>query len=190
MKFVDRKAILAFAGELGERFREPGAIYLIGETSLVFEGWRQWSDRLEFAAEIASAHRAAFAEAVDAARQQTGVNLLHEHPGEIIPLPEGYENRAIAIPDSAFATPPPKLQFSHFDPYSVTFRYLARGDEQDYHLALHYLTHGWIDFEKMDALLGQLLERFSFESIQQDPAEFRRKYKGLLQMWRSRSSGQ
>ena len=190
MKFVDRKTILAFAAELSERFQHPATIYLIREPSLVFEGWRRWSDRLEFAAEVADAQRAAFAEAVDAIGKQAGLKLQFEHPVDVIPLPEGFERRAIPIPDSAFEAPLQKLTFFHFDPYSVAFRYIARGDEQDYHLVLNYLSHGWIVFEKMDELLVELLERFSFDTIQQDPAEFRRKFKGLLQMWRSHSSGQ
>jgi hypothetical protein len=37
----------------------------------------------------------------------------------------------------------------------------------------------------MNALLVDLLPQFTSETIQQDPAEFRRKYKGLLQMWRA-----
>jgi hypothetical protein len=37
----------------------------------------------------------------------------------------------------------------------------------------------------MDALLDELLPRFTRETIAQDPAEFRRKYRGLLQMWRA-----
>jgi hypothetical protein len=71
----------------------------------------------------------------------------------------------------------------HFDPYSVAFRFIARGDEPDYHLVLSFLEHGWIRMDEMDALLSGLLPRFSFETIQQDPAEFRRRYKGLRQMW-------
>jgi len=37
----------------------------------------------------------------------------------------------------------------------------------------------------MGGLLDDLLPQFTKESIAQDPAEFRRKYRGLLQMWRS-----
>ena len=39
--------------------------------------------------------------------------------------------------------------------------------------------------EELNASLSALLPRFSAETIQQDPAEFRRKYEGLLQMWRA-----
>ena len=119
---------------------------------------------------------------------QLGVELLVESPAELIPLPAGYEQRArpIEIPEVSREY---GLEFFHFDPYSVAFRFIARGDEQDYQMALNYLEHGWVTFEEMDAMLVDLLPRFSFETIQQDPAEFRRKYKGLLQMWRAALKG-
>jgi hypothetical protein len=37
----------------------------------------------------------------------------------------------------------------------------------------------------MDRLLEDVLPRFTRETIAQDPAEFRRKYRGLCQMWRA-----
>jgi len=52
-----------------------------------------------------------------------------------------------------------------------------------------YLQQNWITEEEMDALLAELLPKFSMETIQQDPAEFRRKYKGLKQMWRALRPG-
>ena len=60
---------------------------------------------------------------------------------------------------------------------------MARGDEPDYHLVLTYLEHGWMTVEEMQERLSALLPRLTAETIQQDPAELRRKYKGLLQMW-------
>ena len=82
-----------------------------------------------------------------------------------------------------------RLSLFHFDPYSVAFRFLSRGDEPDYHLVLTYLKHGWLKTDEMELKLGALLPRFTAETIQQDPAEFRRKYKGMLQMWRAGQAG-
>jgi hypothetical protein len=67
----------------------------------------------------------------------------------------------------------------------VAFRCLARGDDPDYRTVLRYLRHGWMTLEEMDALLEETLPRFTRETLAQDPAEFRRKYRGLCQMWRS-----
>ena len=43
---------------------------------------------------------------------------------------------------------PTHLALYHFDPYSVAFRFIARGDEPDYHLVLTYLQHGWMPVEE------------------------------------------
>lgn len=197
MRFVNRQTLLKFLGQMSRELRRTGRLYLIGETSLVYEGWRSWSEKLEFTVDLAPEERADFSEIVNHFRQDTGIRMLEEHPGDLIPLPDGYRERSIRIDYGSEGNPSQvsengklksSLEFYHFDPYSVAFRYIARGDEQDYHLVLAYLEHGWVKVEKMDALLTDLLPRFSFDTIQQDPAEFRRKYKGLMQMWRSVSS--
>ena len=182
--FIDRSTLLEFLAQLDETFSRRGRLYLIGETTQLFEGWRDWTDQIEFAAEVAEEDRPTFAKAVQTTQTRRAVRVLEESPADVIPLPAGYEQRArpIEIPE---ANREVGLRISHFDPYSVAFRFIARGDEQDYRVGLNYLEHGWVTVEQMDALLVDLLPQFTFGSIQQDPAEFRRKYKGLLQMWRS-----
>jgi len=39
--------------------------------------------------------------------------------------------------------------------------------------------------DELDHWLAEVLPRFSADRLQQDPAEFRRKWKGLQQMWRA-----
>jgi hypothetical protein len=70
----------------------------------------------------------------------------------------------------------------HFDPYSVVLRLVARGDEPDYVVALEYLKQGWVELAQLEALLADVLPRFTNETLAQDPAEFRRKFRGLRQM--------
>ena len=62
---------------------------------------------------------------------------------------------------------------------------MTRGDEPDYRVALRYLEHGWVTWDALEASLAEVLPRFSNETIQQDPAEFRRKFRGLRQLWRA-----
>ena len=71
---------------------------------------------------------------------------------------------------------------------SVSYRCVARGGELDYKVVLDYLEHGWILEGEMIERLELLLPEFSFDTIQQDPAEFRRRMGGLWQMWESRQS--
>lgn len=187
MGFINREKLLTYLRELNARFSKPGKLYLIGETSLLFEEWRHWTAMLEFSVEIDASQRQVFDRLRDALAQEMGIRVIEEHPGDVIPLPEGFESRAIRIDGERSPTAAARqgLQLYHCDPYSVAIRFIARGDEQDYQLVLAYLRHGWINMETMDQLIEALLPRFSFKTIQQDPAEFRRKYKGLKQMYRA-----
>lgn len=177
--YVTRTILTDYIARLDREFGRPGRLYLIGETTQVFEGWRPWAPRIEFTADVASEDRGTFSQVARGLAEELGVPVIDEWPGDAIPLPQGYEGRARPAAGSV----PSRLALYHFDPYSVAFRFIARGDEPDYHLVLTYLEHGWITVEEMKERLSALLPRFTAETIQQDPAEFRRKYKGLLQMW-------
>jgi hypothetical protein len=181
MPFVTRPVLLDFLARLDAAFAHPGRLYLIGETTHLFEGWRPWTEQVECCAEVTPDDRPAFDQARHDVAADLGIVVLDEAPGDLIPLPDGFDARHRPLDDS----PASHLRLFHFDPYSVAYRFIARGDEPDYHLVLAYLDHGWLSFEEMEARLAALLPRFSMETIQQDPAEFRRKYKGLLQMWRA-----
>jgi hypothetical protein len=178
---VNNPKLLDFLAELDEAFAEPGAVFLIGETTHVLEGWRPWSTQIELTPEVDPAHRAAFEAAATEIAGRMDFDLIIESPADLIPLPEGYQERAVPVPEHVYAGQ--HLKLLHFDPYSVAYRFIARGDEPDYHIVLMLLDKGWVTKAEMDTRLAALLPAFTSESIQQDPAEFRRKYKGLTQMW-------
>ena len=181
--FVTQSHIEAFLDRLQAAVQRPGHLWLVGEATVVYEGWAPWTEALCFTAEVDPADQAAFDQAVEEVQEQLGIEAYEESPADVVPLPEGYESRARLVRDG-------ELKVYHFDPYSVAIRYIARGDEPDYHLVLALLEQGWITIPKLEALLEELLPRFSFETIQQDPAEFRRKYKGLFQMQQAIRPGQ
>ena len=165
----------SYAASAPEQGR-AGRLLLLGETSQVLEGWRSWTDAVRLYADVA--YRPEWDAAAVRTAAQFGVAIEQEFPGDLIPLPAGAEQRHRPVRD----LPNSGLSLWHFDPYSVAFRHVARGDEPDYHIVLAYMKYGWIEREEMDERLTALLPDFSMETIAQDPAEFRRKYKGLLQM--------
>ena len=165
----------SYAASAPEQGR-AGRLLLLGETSQVLEGWRSWTDAVRLYADVA--YRPEWDAAAVRTAAQFGVAIEQEFPGDLIPLPAGAEQRHRPVRD----LPDSGLSLWHFDPYSVVFRHVARGDEPDYHIVLAYMKYGWIEREEMDERLTALLPEFSMETIAQDPAEFRRKYKGLLQM--------
>jgi len=178
--YVTRDALVDFLADVDAGFGGFGRLYLVGETSLLFEGWREWVPRLELCAD-APRGTGALDEAIAAAAERHGLFVINESPADVIPLPDGYESGARPVVLNSLR----HLSLLHFDPCSVAFRFIARGDEPDYHLLLAFLEHGWVTMEEMDDKLDRLLPRFSMETIQQDPAEFRRKYKGMMQMSRA-----
>ncbi|HEX9582295.1 MAG TPA: hypothetical protein VF970_14420 [Gemmatimonadales bacterium] len=181
---VRRSDLQDLLTRIGAGLRHGTRVFLVGPTSQLYEGWIAESNGLHLAA--SPPDRSALERALD---RPTGSSprIVLESPGDVIPLPDGHESRA--RPVTARDAPASGLRLLHFDPYSVSFRLIARGDEDDYRVVLAYLRHGWITVDGMRDLLEGILHRFTDQTIQQDPAEFRRKYKGLLQMWRAEGQG-
>ncbi len=156
----------------------PTRLYLVGNTSHLAEGWRSRVPRLELAGEPGSTALAAVVGESSAALE---LGLVWESPADVIPLPPGWPERARPVrADLAGAGGP--LEVLHFDPYSVVLRLVARGDEPDYVAALEYQRRGWVDLTQLETMLAAIVPKFTSETLAQDPAEFRRKFRGLRQL--------
>jgi hypothetical protein len=153
-------------------------LYLVATTSHLAEGWRERVTRFELAGDPGDA--ALERAALDAASAQ-GIEVVWESPGDIIPLPAGAAERARPVPAEVAGVGGP-LEVLHADPYSVVLRLVARGDEPDYVNSLEYLRRGWVELAELERLLVDVLPRFTSATLAQDPAEFRRKFKGLRQL--------
>jgi len=185
LTFITKEHIADFFTRVDRSFGREGQLLFIGETTQVLEGWRRFTDEIEFCSIVDAADREAFNEAVINTAFAMGLRATDEFPGEVIPLPDGYDDRHRPLSDGT-GLKDMGLSCSHFDPYAVSFRFIARGGETDYQLVVRYLENGWIDWDEMTERLEGLLPEFTFETIQQDPAEFRRRYGGLFQMWEQR----
>jgi len=186
MLTVDRTRIETLLEAVGDRYAGTASIQLIGETSQVVEGWRAWTTAVEWWSRVETGDRETFDRAVTGASAEVGIPVVDEFPGDVVPLPRdvGRRDRPVTMPLGT-----DRVSVSHFDPYGACFRFIARGDEPDYHLVLAYLDHAWVTEPELSRYVERLLGHMSFETIQQDPAEFRRKYHGLLQMARSLRPG-
>jgi hypothetical protein len=161
------------------RVAAPARLYLISRTSHLAEGW---SDRVPAFELAGPAGGAELGEAVLEASRALGVDLVWESPADVIPLPAGWEERSrpAMIRDDSTGN---ALELRHFDPYSVVLRLIARGDEPDYVAALQYVRREWVEPARLEGLLGEVLPRMTSQTLAQDPAEFRRKFKGLRQLY-------
>jgi len=157
----------------------PARLYLVSRTSHLAEGWCDRVPAFELAGD---AGRADLADAVREAGRAVGAGLVWESPADVIPLPAGWEERSRPAMIAGGGTGT-ALELRHFDPYSVVLRLIARGDEPDYVAALEYVLHGWVEPPRLEGLLGEVLPRMTNQTLAQDPAEFRRKFKGLRQLY-------
>ena len=157
----------------------PARLYLVSRTSHLAEGWCDRVPELELAGD---ANSTGLRNAVSDAARTLGVDVVWESPVDVIPLPAGWEERSrpatIGQTGSSGA-----LEVRHFDPYSVVLRLIARGDEPDYVAALEYVLHHWVEPARLESLLGEVVPRMTNQTLAQDPAEFRRKFKGLRQLY-------
>lgn len=154
-------------------------LYLVSRTSHLAEGWCDRVPALELAGDSESAE---LGEAVREASRALGVGLVWESPADVIPLPAGWEDRSLPSTIGQGGTGN-ALEIRHFDPYSVVLRLIARGDEPDYVAALEYVLHQWVEPARLESLLGEVVPRMTNQTLAQDPAEFRRKFKGLRQLY-------
>jgi hypothetical protein len=177
----------------------PARLYLVSRTSHLAEGWRDRVPAFELAGDRGAPE---LGEAVREAGDALGVELVWESPADVIPLPVGWEERSLGADLSAVGLPKAEalakatrpamigqggagntLELRHFDPYSVVLRLIARGDEPDYVAALEYVRYEWVEPARLEGLLAEVVPRMTSQTLAQDPAEFRRKFKGLRQLY-------
>ena len=177
----------------------PARLYLVSRTSHLAEGWCDRIPALELAGDAyfrqgydGQAGGDDLGEAAREAGRALGVDVVWESPADVIPLPARWEERSLPATIGQGDPPAPgvpartlrgDLEIRHFDPYSVVLRLVARGDEPDYVAALEYVLHKWVDPARLEGLLSEVVPRMTNQTLAQDPAEFRRKFKGLRQLY-------
>jgi hypothetical protein len=176
---VDRQRILHFLHHLGQRFRRPGRVYLVGGTTLVFEGFRTQTLDVDLTFEVAQQDHGEFIRAVRGLKDELAINVEEASPDDFIPLPEGYQDRAKFV--GRFGS----LDVYHFDVYSVALSKIERGRDADFADVLALLEAGWLDFETLKRFFVEILPQVGERSLKDDPQEFQRKFSYLEEAWTS-----
>jgi hypothetical protein len=176
---VDRQRIEEFLRRLGERFHRPGRVYLVGGTTMVYEGFRGQTLDIDIAFEVSSDDHGAFIRAVRDLKEELWLNVEEASPGDFIPLPAGHRDR------SRFIGRYGQLDVFHFDLYSMALSKIERGTEEDFSDVLALLRSKQIDWETLTGCFAEILPRVGTASLRQDPEEFQRKFDALKRMWTS-----
>jgi hypothetical protein len=180
---VDRQRIEEFLRRLSQRYPRPARIYLVGGTTMVFEGFRRQTLDIDLAFEVAGENHGALIQAIRELKEELSLNVEEASPGDFIPLPKGYRER------SQFVGRYGQIDVFHFDLYSTALSKIERGTEEDFSDVLLLLRSGRIDPQALEACYSDILPLMGTASLKQDPGEFRRKFDALRQMMAQPSKG-
>jgi hypothetical protein len=176
---VDRALIERFLREVGNRYRRPGRLYLVGGTTLVYEALRTQTLDIDLAIQVADADHGELIQAIRAVRQSLDINVEEASPGHFIPLPAGYADRHVFI--GTFG----RLEAFHFDLYSTALSKIERGRRQDLQDVVLLLQHRRINWDDLARQYREILPQMEQKSLSRDAAEFENNYGALASLWRA-----
>ena len=179
---ADRRQIERFLKELGARFKKAGRVYLVGGTTLVFEGLRSQSIDIDLTYQIASEDHDAFVQTLRRLKDDMNLNVEEASPGDFIPLPSGANERAIFV--GRFG----QLDIFHFDLYSTALSKIARGFEEDLDDVIKLLRGKRIDLETLEKYFAEIRPRLAGANLKQDPNEFDKNFEVIRRLLRENKS--
>jgi len=173
---IDRLRVHYFLVKLGMEFRHPARLYLVGGTTLVYEGLREQSLDIDISYEVADEDDAEFARVLRGLKEDMQINVELASPGDFIPLPAGWKERAKHV--GRFG----QVDVFHFDLYSTALSKIERGREGDFQDVLAMLQGGQIRFDELRQAYENILPRIEQESLKRDPRRIQRNWALLEKM--------
>jgi len=173
---IDRLRVHYFLVRLGMEFHYPARVFLVGGTTMVYEGLREQSLDIDISYEVADEHEAKFAQVIRRLKDELQINVEQASPGDFIPLPSGWKERAKHV--GRFGS----VDVFHFDLYSTALSKVERGREGDYQDVLSMLRAGQIEMGELRAAFENIMPRLERESLKRNPDRFRRNFAALEQL--------
>jgi hypothetical protein len=174
---IDRLRVHHFLVKLGIAFRHPMRLYLVGGTTMVYEGLRDQSLDIDITYELDVTHDAEFARVIKTLKEDLQLNVEQASPGDFIPLPSGWKERAKFV--GRFG----QIDVFHFDLYSTALSKIERGREGDYQDVLALLGSGQIELAELRLAFENIMPRIELESLKRNPDRFKRNFAALEAMF-------
>lgn len=178
---IDRLRVHYFLVKLGIAFKHAARLYLVGGTTLVYEGLREQSLDIDIAYEVENKFEAEFANTIRLLKDELQINVEQASPGDFIPLPAGWKERAKFV--GRFG----QVDVFHFDLYSTALSKIERGREGDYQDVIALLDAGQIEMAELREALANIMPRVEQESLKRNPERFKRNFAALEQMIAARA---
>lgn len=175
---VSRERIEVFLRWLGNHYRHPARLYLVGGTSIVYEGLRRQTIDIDLSIQVAAGDHSDLLAALREARNALDVNVEEVAPSDFIPLPAGYADRHQFIGRYG------ELDVFHFDLYSMALSKIERGRRQDQLDVIALLESKRLNWDRLQAMYAEILPLIGQKSLKQDPEVFALNFSATEALWR------
>jgi hypothetical protein len=170
---IDAPALETFLQRLGQCFRHPARLYLVGGTSLMLAAGKMSTFYIDLQFSTDHRYHAEFIRCLRTVSRDLGAPVELASPEQFIPLPAGFEDRRQYIGRYGL------LDVFHFDFYSMALAKIHRGNEKDFDDVMQMIRAGLIEMAALEAFLVEILPEYEFYQPSADPALFRRKFELL-----------
>ncbi len=175
---IDTTQMELFLRRLGECYRRPGQVYLVGGSSLILVGGKESTLDIDLQFTVDPADHGDFIRCLRQVSRELNLAVEQASPEQFIPLPAGYQERSQFIGRYA------ALDVCHFDFYSLALSKLYRGNQKDYTDVLAMVRRQIISFARLEGYYQEILPRLETFSAHAQPEAFIRKFNRFTQLLR------
>lgn len=148
---VTRERLLQLLTRLGREVREPGRVYLVGGTGLLYEGLKGVTKDVDLSTQVSPAAQESFSRTLQRLSRELNMAIEEVSPGHFIPLPRGVEERHRYLARQG------SLEIFAFDPVSTALAKIARGRIGDITDVLAMITAGRLDVDTLTDAFVEIL---------------------------------
>lgn len=170
---IDAQGLESFLQRLGQCFRHPATLYLVGGTSLLLAAGKTSTFDIDLQFSTDHRYHAEFIRCLRTVSRDLGAPVELASPDQFIPLPAGFENRRQYIGRYG------SLDVFHFDFYSMALAKIHRGNEKDFDDVIRMLRACLVDITALEMYLSEILPEYEFYQPNADPVLFQRKFEVL-----------
>ncbi len=175
---VNRERIEGFLRWLGNHYRHPARLYLVGGATIVYEGLRRQTIDIDLAIEVAADNHGELLAILREARDTLDINIEEASPSDFIPLPAGFADR------HQFVDRYGEVDVFHFDLYSLALSKIERGRRQDQLDVMALLESKRLNWDRLKAMYLEILPLMEEKSLKQDSKDFSLNFSATEALWR------
>lgn len=177
---VTRARLQQLLTQLGREIREPGRVYLVGGTGLLYDGLKGVTKDVDLSTQVPSAARESFSRILQRLSRELNMAIEEVSPGHFIPLPRGVEDRHRYLARQG------SLEIFAFDPVSTALAKIARGRVGDITDILAMVAAGQLNLDALADAFAEILPRVEAgQALKIGPDEYRQKMAYFLETARA-----